>query len=294
MDNENYPVIPLPNPGEGGPVYPGDSEDSGAEPVIPLPNPGEGGPVYPGDMTPTPTLPSAPQAPIPPAIQPLPPSGVISPYPQRTSIRFLNAVYGYAPFRVYIGSAQAISILSAGAVSPYLRYPSGYRTVTVSDLSGYIYLQKSMPFEPGATSTFAIVNRAGGLDLTRITDLCCAPGGGSANFRVSNLAYNTEPMDVLLADGRVIDTDVQFKETTAYKRIAPGAYEFIFSPTNLLPMPASADIETLDTAFIGAAPLYGASASLYLRIRPGGNYTVFLMPAGTATNAISARVIEDR
>ena len=48
------PVIPLPNVGEGGPVYPGNMNngvtDPGQEPVIPLPNPGEGGPVYPGDM----------------------------------------------------------------------------------------------------------------------------------------------------------------------------------------------------------------------------------------------------
>ena len=45
-------VIPLPNPGEGGPVYPGNMNngvtDPGQIPVIPLPNPGEGGPVYPG------------------------------------------------------------------------------------------------------------------------------------------------------------------------------------------------------------------------------------------------------
>ena len=39
------PVVPLPNVGEGGPVYSG-----GAEPVVPLPNPGEGGPVYPGKI----------------------------------------------------------------------------------------------------------------------------------------------------------------------------------------------------------------------------------------------------
>lgn len=57
------PVIPLPNPGEGGPVYPGNNtggngngssgsgSNSGAMPVIPLPNPGEGGPVYPGNNT---------------------------------------------------------------------------------------------------------------------------------------------------------------------------------------------------------------------------------------------------
>ncbi len=68
-----YPVIPLPNPGEGGPVYPGSGWENGnipdmeeipgngsnnndsmgngnqeVYPVIPLPNPGEGGPVYPG------------------------------------------------------------------------------------------------------------------------------------------------------------------------------------------------------------------------------------------------------
>lgn len=81
----NVPVVPLPNPGEGGPILPvpdtGSDENGGSGtgggngssgngggtgsggnggsgnggsgdanvPVIPLPNPGEGGPVYPGD-----------------------------------------------------------------------------------------------------------------------------------------------------------------------------------------------------------------------------------------------------
>lgn len=43
--SRNRPVVPLPNPGEGGPVYPGPDAST---PVIPLPNPDEGGPVYPG------------------------------------------------------------------------------------------------------------------------------------------------------------------------------------------------------------------------------------------------------
>jgi len=54
--------------------------------------------------------------------------------------------------------------------------------------------------------------------------------------------------DVLLADGRVIYTDVRFKETTSYKRIRPGTYEFFFAETNLAPIPSHADIETLDTS----------------------------------------------
>lgn len=47
------PVVPLPNPGEGGPV-----DQGGSTPVIPLPNPGEGGPVDQGGSTPVIPLPN--------------------------------------------------------------------------------------------------------------------------------------------------------------------------------------------------------------------------------------------
>ena len=44
MVNADEPMIPLPNVGEGGPVYPGNMDtgvtDPGQVPVIPLPNPG--------------------------------------------------------------------------------------------------------------------------------------------------------------------------------------------------------------------------------------------------------------
>ena len=87
------PVAPLPNPGEGGPVYSGEDDgpvpvipwpnpdDDGHVPVAPLPNPGEGGPVSPGNV-----------------IQPLP----VQPLPTITyaAVRFLNAAYGYPAFRV--------------------------------------------------------------------------------------------------------------------------------------------------------------------------------------------------
>lgn len=76
---EATPAIPLPNPGEGGPVYPGNDVNgetdgalndtemnnnqnntgAGATPVIPLPNPGEGGAVFPenGGSGTTPVIP---------------------------------------------------------------------------------------------------------------------------------------------------------------------------------------------------------------------------------------------
>ena len=43
----SVPVVPLPDPGAGGPVADLNPPSDGATPVIPLPNPGEGGPVGP-------------------------------------------------------------------------------------------------------------------------------------------------------------------------------------------------------------------------------------------------------
>ena len=205
------PVIPLPDPGEGGPVAP----DIGGTPVIPLPNPGEGGPVAPGGDI-----------------------GMVPGWPRWSSIRFLNAARSYPPFRIFIGSTLAVRSLEFTAVSSYRRMASGYRSVTVSGQDGYIYLQKTLPFQDNAPVTVAVVQTAGGLDLVPISDVCCPPTGALSNFRMSNLAYNSQPLDLLLADGRVVYTDVQFKETTYFKQIRPGTYQFYLAETNLLPMPS--------------------------------------------------------
>ena len=97
-DDSQIPAIPLPNPGEGGPVYSGD-DDNAQIPVIPLPNPGEGGPVYPGGF-----------------IQPVQP---IQPLPTVTyaAVRFLNAAYGYPAFRVYVGNRRAARLLNFASLS---------------------------------------------------------------------------------------------------------------------------------------------------------------------------------
>lgn len=147
------PVIPLPNPGEGGPVYSGSSDSSDATPVIPLPNPGEGGPVYSG---PTGTI----------AIQPLPD------YVSQAAARFLNATHGYPAFRVYIDGTRVVGLLDSGSASGYVRIPSGRRIVTIQGSDGYTYIEQSILFPAGSTSTVAIINRAGGLQLTRIADAC--------------------------------------------------------------------------------------------------------------------------
>jgi len=155
MDNRNIAVTPLPNPGEGGPVFPGDSSISDI-PVIPLPNPGEGGPVNPGN---------------PSVIQPLP-DYVITVPARYAAVRFLNASHGYPAFRIFIDGTRVVSLLDAGNASGYVRVSAGTHTITVSGQDGYIYLEQPLLFPASSTSTVAIINRAGGLMLTRIADAC--------------------------------------------------------------------------------------------------------------------------
>lgn len=266
--DENIPVVPLPEPGEGGPVapLPGDKNF----PVVPLPNPGEGGPVAP--------LPSRPTLPGRPAY---------------AAVRFLHAAYSYAPFRIYVQNTRMVRLLNYDAATNYLQAPAGYQTVTVTGANGYIYLQKTLPFPQATRFTVAIVNTASGLDLLQIPDTCCTPTHGYGGFRVSNLAYNSTALDVLLADGRVVYADVRFKETTAFKQIRPGIYQFFFAETNLMPMPDYLDIETLDSAFIGTSPAIQTAATLYLTVRPSVQYTVFLLASGSSVNAIQTLVLEN-
>lgn len=156
MENRNIPIVPLPNPGEGGAVFPGENA-ADALPVTPLPNPGEGGPVFPGN-------PGS-------IIQPLP--DVVIPVPARyAAVRFLNATYGYAAFRIYIDGMRAVNFLDSGSASGYIRLSSGTHTISVRGQDGYIYIEKSFLFISGTTSTIAVINRAGGLNLTKIADAC--------------------------------------------------------------------------------------------------------------------------
>ena len=154
MENRNIPVTPLPNPGEGGAVFPG--EDT-ATPIIPLPNPGEGGPVNPGNSG--------------VVIQPLPQIPVIVPT-RYAAVRFLNATHGYPAFRIFIDGVRAVNLLSAGTASGYVRIPAGSRVITVIGQDGYTYIEQALPFASSSTSTVAIITRAGGLTLTKIEDAC--------------------------------------------------------------------------------------------------------------------------
>lgn len=284
LPGQNRPVAGgvgslLPNPGEGGPVAPGTGSNI---PIIPLPEIGTGGPVAPG--RPTPTIPVRPQPNFP---------CYYCATGRNARVRFLNAAVGYNPFRVYINNRFIVNGLGYASLTPYGRVTGGFQTVTITGMNGYVYLQKSVPIRSDDVTTMAIINTPGGIDLLAVSDVPCARPASLSCFRVCNLASNTNPLDVILTDGRVVFSDVRFKEATPYRRARPGEYQFYLAETNLRPMPRFMDIETVsgDTAVF---ELPQALVSFYVDIGSNAIYTVYILSGSGTPDSIQTLVVVDR
>ena len=302
-NEEDIPVAPLPNPGEGGPVY-DDSMDNNSGgngsfgddlssiPVIPLPNPGEGGPVYNGPDHNRPSggmwQPGYSHVPV---YRPVFPSnGSITIFPGigfpcyncTTSsslgrVRILNASSGYPPFNVSLGNWRIGEQLDNGDITSYVQASSGFQTVTVSGTNGYIYIQKMITIRSGSASTVAIINTSTGLDLLEISDLSCNGPSGTTCIRACNLSPDLGPFDVALenrGNSYRTFTNVRFQEVTPFSSFAAGWYSIYVFRTN---------------AFNNSNAIAAASASL----TAGKSYTLYLFNDPSNTGGLRTLILSN-
>ena len=298
--NGATPAIPLPNPGEGGAVYPGTMNgstddtmnDSGVTPVIPLPNPGEGGPVYPGNTGGT-NRPNRPDMNRPGGnIIPTIPGTIIITYPRPNencsfcnpgsnrngSLRFLNAASGYNPFWVYINDKLLVNDFSFADVTEYVDVASGTPTITLMGENGYVYLQQPISVQNGMRATVAIVNTASGLGLQVVTDENCNRGRSASCIRVGNLSYSSGPLNVVVGNRYVTFRNVNPGEVTDFATIWPGEYSYTVSRTS-------------NTMY----PVWGSTTLLQsvLYLQQDKNYTIYLFQYNPSADAIKAVIVED-
>ena len=268
----NTPVIPLPNPGEGGPVYSGDDTNLDNTPLIPLPTPEQSTPVYPEDSnipiiplpTPEQSVPvypdnNTPVIPLPTPEQSIPvyPGNnnilsniigtIITTFPRPNApcrfcnngsnrvgvVRFLNAASDYNPFQVYINSNLFVNPLNYSEVTEYEKVSSGMQTVSVLGENGYIYIQKQVMVSQNQTITIAIINTSSGLDLEVIRDIACSKPLQAGCIRVCNLAVNAGSLNVVIGQRYITFNNVEYMDVTEFKTIWPRDYNFYISRTNM-------------------------------------------------------------
>lgn len=298
-DPGQIPVIPLPNPGEGGPVYPGDDMneenqtiiDPGQIPVIPLPNPGEGGPVYPGNNNMGnnqgnnignnqgnffPTIPGS----------------IIITYPRPNEncsfcvpgsnrngkLRFLNATTGYNPFWIYINDKLLVNDFGFGDITEYVDVAAGDPTITLMGENGYVYLQQPVNVKGQSIQTIAIVNSDLGLALKIIPDENCERTRATSCVRVGNLSYRSGPLNLVIGNRYVTFRNVNQGEITEFATIWPGEYSYTVSRANN-----------------AMYPIWGSTILLQsvLYLQRDKNYTIYLFQYNPSADAIKAVIVED-
>ncbi len=231
------------------------------------------------------TVPSEPTPPFPPASE--------SPQVDTASdatvqVRFLNGVMDSGPsLRILAGNRLLSSSLAPGSFSEVFSLPAGFRLFTFFDANSpwLLLYRASIPLNAGDVVTLAMVRSANGLDLVRVDDRPCGiTGTGWSCLRCVNLVYDSPGLDLVLTDGRVVFTDVRFKETTNYRRARPGRFDLYVAQTPR-PVPAPhTDMETVEDlprvvdnrslpGLGGVEPL----VSFFLDLRAGSQASVYLL-----------------
>lgn len=291
--NDGNPSIPLPNPGEGGAVYPGmtndNMQDNSATPAVPLPNPGEGGAVFPGMGRPQggnmgnmggTILPNIIGTIISTYPRPNEPCRFCSPTNPRAGFaRFLNAASGYNPFVVFLNDNMFSKSLNFAEVTAYEQIGRGTQVVTIMGENGYIYVQKQVEFRDDEYVTIAIINTESGLDIQVIGDNGCDRGNNMACVRATNLAYNSGPLTVTIGNQYLSFPNLRYQSVADFESAWPGLYVY-----------------TVSRNMTARFPGFGGNVLLTATVnfQRNRNYTIYLLNWNRESNdTIKALIVED-
>ena len=248
-----------------------------------------------------PVQPSQPSVGEPPSLQeglsaPLP---RMAPDPAETAqVRFLNAVMeDSGDLRVSTGNRLLASSLSPGSLSEYFTVPAGFRPFAFHDASypWLLLFRSTIPLTAGDVVTLALVRSGTGTDLVRIDDRPCGiQGTGRACLRCVNLVYDSPGLDLILTDGRVVFTDMRFKESTNYRRAQSGRYDLYLAQSPSLPPLSLSDIETVEELPMVAADWTAEPlGSFFLDLRAGSQASLYLMGDWSVRPELRIKAVEN-
>lgn len=233
--------------------------------------------------------------------------GIIIPVPSQKTlqVRFFHAATNIAPCDVSIGTRTIATNLRYMEPTNYHTVAEGFRTVTVMSAQSprTILLRKNISFRSGENMTLVIVNSSNGIDLLAVPDtICSGLSHQLACLRMVNASYHSGPMDMILFDGRVVFSDVTFKEITSFRRVRPGEYGFYIALTPYTPLSIlneEVDVDTLEEMPIAVSdnyiPGYGELeqiAKFYQIFRANVMYTTYVVGDGSASYPYTVIVLE--
>ena len=211
--------------------------------------------------------------------------------PPTAQVRFLNGVLpGGKNLRIATENRLLSSSLAPGSLSEYFPVAAGFRPFAFYDETypWLLLFRSTIPLTAGDEVTLALVRSGAGVDLVRVDDRPCGiQNTHRACLRCVNLVHNSPGLDLVLTDGRVVFTDVRFKEVTNYRRAQPGRYDLYVARTPALPPVAQFDMETVEELpMVALNWMEEPLASLFLDLRSGGQVSLYLLGDWDADRAL--------
>ena len=260
--------------------------------------PGEG-----PEGLPTPALPNqspeTPEVPSPP-IQGMP---QMPEQPQRpslgngmASVRVLNGAANYGALTVTVGGETVANDLPFASATQYKNVQDGFQVVTIlaANYPRRIIYRQVIPFVATISVTLALVNTVNGVGIQTIIDIpCMSSSRRLACLRMVNLSYNSGPLDLLLEDGRVVFSDVRFKEVTQYKRANEGKYIFKVVNSPNRPMPIVSDISLINDLTYQMGGNWNALLDFSIDMKANIMYTVYILGNDGYLPALQPYILEN-
>lgn len=250
--------------------YYGNSRGNRFQPATP----GEGTESLPTPMVPEQPL-EEPQAPQMPQMPGRPNTGN-----GMATVRILNGAANYGALTVTVGGETVASDLPFAAATRYKNVQDGFQVVTVlaSSYPRRILYRQVIPFVATISVTLALVNTVNGVGIQSVIDIPCMSSSRKLScLRMVNLSYNSGPLDLVLEDGRVVFSDVRFKEVTQYKRAVEGTYNFKVLNSPNRPMPIVSDISLINDLTYQLSGNWEALLEFSIDMKANIMYTIYVL-----------------
>jgi len=158
------------------------------------------------------------------------------------------------PVDVYVNGTRALSGVSFKDVSSYLSVPAGSTNfrVTPANAASPVVIDATVNLNDGGNYTVAATGVLASIQPLVLED--DRGTTGQAKVRFVHTGPDAPAVDIAVAGGPVIFSNVSFRQASAYPQVAPGTYD-------LEVRPAGTNVVALSIPGVA--------------LRPGTNYTVF-------------------
>ncbi|MEG1311625.1 MAG: DUF4397 domain-containing protein [Romboutsia sp.] len=140
-------------------------------------------------------------------------------------VRVLHGVNHNDAVDIYINDSLFFKALRFTQFSPYVYVPKGQYEMTVynSDTTDNPLVREYIEVENGELTTIAITGDFGDLKLVTIDEDKEKAQKGYSKVRVVQLSPDTPEINILL-DGKILFSDIEFRDITDYEEIQPSTY----------------------------------------------------------------------